>query len=195
MDKIHTLPSAQYEQATDFSEALPAPQGIGAAVAFDWGLVVQILLMPFVPLVFKSASMLKPLSFNPLLSALLYFLIVLPAAALLAIFGEGVRRGWRWTRLIQLVTNALLFLYGLVGLWSLWQGMQAGNYWRLVTEVILVIVSPIIVWRLSRPATRLWFQRVTSAQARVRHGGSWPWIIACFAIIGGVLQTLAMVFK
>jgi hypothetical protein len=26
------------------------PQGIGMAVAFDWGLVVQILAMPFLPL-------------------------------------------------------------------------------------------------------------------------------------------------
>ena len=164
-------------------------------MAFDWGLAVQTLLMPFVPLFFKNAGMLKPLSSNALLSTLLYFLIVLPFAALLAIFGEGVRRGWRWTRLIQLVANALLFVVGLVGLLSLWHSMLAGNYWGLVTSVILVIVSPIIVWRLIQPATRTWFQRVSSVQARLRHGGAWPWAIACFAIIGGVLQTLAGVLK
>lgn len=194
MNRVHTVSSAQYEPTTNVHEELPAPQGIGAAVAFDWGLVVQILLTPFVPLVFKGAGTLK-LGSNPLLSALLSFLLVLPVAALLAIFGEGVRRGWRWTRLIQLVANTLLFLYGLVGLWSLWQRMQVGDYWGLVTSVILVIVSPIIAWRLSRPGTRSWFERVSSAQARLRHGGSWPCFISCFAIVGGVLQTLAVVFK
>ena len=177
------------------SAPLPAPQGIGMAVAFDWGLAVQLLFMPFVPLFTRSHGLLPQIGSNTLLSVLLSLLISLPFAALLAIFGEGVRWGWRWTRPIQLVANALLSVVGLIGLWSLESGLQAGDYWGLVTSVILVIFSPLITWRLSRPVTREWFRRVTSTQARQRHGGSWPWLIAIWAIVGGVLQALAASLK
>jgi hypothetical protein len=56
--------------------------------------------------------------------------------------------------------------------------------------VILVIFSPLIVWRLSRPSTARWFKNVTVAEARKRHGGKWVWFIALWAIVGGVLQTI-----
>ena len=189
MSKI--VQSGQDEHIEDASAALPAPQGIGMAVAFDWGLTVQLLVMPFIPLFFKNAGMFPRIGSNALVSALVYFLISLPFAALLAIFGEGVRRGWRWTRAIQLAANALLSLVGIVGLWSLWNSLREGEYWGLVTSVILVIFSPLITWRLSRPATGEWFRHVSSAQARQRHGGAWPWLIAIWAIVGGVLQALA----
>ncbi|MEO7021923.1 MAG: hypothetical protein ABI234_17350 [Ktedonobacteraceae bacterium] len=195
MNNTKTVSPTPSEQTQITHENLPAPQGIGIAVAFDWGLAVQLLVQPFVPLFFKGTGMFKQLGTNPLLSALLYFLISLPFAALLVIFGEGVRRGWRWTGTVQLVANALLSLVGLVGLWSLWPALMAGHYWGLVTSVILVIFSPLVTWRLSRSATREWFQRVTSAQARLRHGGSWPWAIACFAIVGGISQVLVGVFR
>lgn len=190
-----TIKSIQNESPENAGSELPAPQGIGMAVAFDWGLTVQLLFMPFVPLFARNASMFPRIGSNALLSALLYLLVSLPFAALLAIFGEGVRRGWRWTRPIQLVANALLSLVGIVGLWSLWNSLKAGDYWGLVTSVILVIFSPLITWRLSRPATGAWFRRVSSAQARLRHGGAWPWLIAIWAIVGGVLQALAASLK
>lgn len=188
------LPAADERIKTD-SEELPAPQGIGMAVAFDWGLAVQVLATPFVALFVKISVMLPQLGPNRLLSAFFYFLLFSPVAALPALFGEAVRRGVRWTRGIQLAANALLSLVGLFSLWQLWNGIRAGDYWGLVTSVILVIFSPLIAWRLSRPATREWFRRVSSAHARLRHGGLWPWLIAIWAIVGGVLQALAASFK
>lgn len=167
------------------------PQGIGMAVAFDWGLAVQILVMPFLPLFFGNASFLKSLKLSPALTSIVSFLISLPFAALVAIFGEGVRRGWRWTRPLQIGFNSLLFLAGFTTLPGLWQGSKQGNYWPLVTAIILLIFSPLIAWRLSRPVTKQWFATVQSTEARKRHGGAWPWLILLWAIAGGLLQALA----
>lgn len=170
---------------------LPGPQGIGMAVAFDWGLTVQIALTPFLPLIFGGASPLKIFNGGPLGSPGVQFLLALPFAILVAIFGEGVRRGWRWTRPVQLMANALLSIAGIANLVSLKSDVSAGHYWGLYTEFLLLIISPLIVWRMSRPATAAWFRRVTSAEARRRHGGMWVVWIALWAIVGGVLQTLA----
>lgn len=167
------------------------PQGIGMAVAFDWGLVVQILAAPFLTLLLGGEGVLKAWRLGPAPAAVVTFLLSLPFAALIAIFGEGVRRGWRWTRPVQLVVNALLFIVGIAQLPNLWRSARAGNYWPVVTEVILLIFSPLIAWRLSRPATRRWFASVGSAEARQRHGGAWPWLIAIWSIVGGILQAIA----
>lgn len=185
--------STQDEKETQSpnEEALPAPQGIGMAVAFDWGLAVQILVTPFLTPSPGNLSFFKSLKLGqPLLTGLL-LLISLPFAALIGIFGEGVRRGWRWTRPIQIGFNALLTVGGIVQLFSVWQSVKTGNYWPVVTSVILLIFSPLITWRLSRPATAKWFATVTSIQARKRHGGAWPWLILIWSVVGGILQTIA----
>lgn len=190
-----TMQPPQNKHSENFTGELPAPQGIGMAVAFDWGLAVQLLAMPFAPFFLKGGGLLKLPGLNGLTSVFVSFLIALPFAVLLILFGEGVRRGWQWTRGIQVAANALLSIVGIVGLWSLWHALQSGHYWGLATSVILVIFSPLIAWRLSRPATKSWFQRVTSVQVRQRHGGLWPWLIALWAIAGGLLQTLAIFLK
>ena len=128
-------------------------------------------------------------SANPVLHA--YLLGPVPFAALLAVFGEGVRSGWRWTRPIQVVFNTLVSFGGFFALYSLWQGSKQGNYWSVVTVIILFIFSPLIAWRLSRPVTKRWFATVTSSEARKRHGGTWPWLILIWSIVGGVLQAIA----
>ena len=171
----------------------PQPQGIGMAVAFDWGLAVQILVLPFLPLFLGNASFFKALKLSPTLTIVVSSLLSLPFAALVVIFGEGLRRGWRWTRPIQMGFNLLLFLVGFTSLASLWQGSKEGNYWPLVPTIILLIFSPLIAWRLSRPATKQWFATVDSAAARKRHGGLWPWLILLWAIAGGLLQAIASV--
>jgi hypothetical protein len=161
------------------------------AVAFDWGLAVQILLMPFIFTFFSQSNPLKIAGLNPLLGAILLFVIAWLVAGGLVFFGEMVRSGRNWTRWIQIVANALLSLAGIVSIINLYRSISIGNFWPVVTEVILLIFSPLIVWRLSRPSSAYWFKLVTAADARKRHGGSWVWFIALWAIVGGVLQTIA----
>ena len=164
-----------------------APQGIGMAVAFDWGLAVQMLLTPILTLILgKSVSAQKsnanPLS-NPILSFLVYWLIAL----LFILFGEGIRSGVRWTRRVQIVGNTLGFLGGFFLLVPLWNGIKSGNYWTLAPASILLIFSPLIAWRLSRPQSARWFATVSRDEARRRHGGMWIFWIALWAVVGGTL--------
>lgn len=170
---------------------LPAPKGIGMAVAFDWGLAVQILLTPIVYTVFGQPSQMKMPGLNPALGSVLLFIVAWLVAIGLIFFGEMVRRGRYWTLWIQIVANALLSLVGIFSIIHLSQRLSMGNFWPLVTEVILLFFSPLITWRLSRPVTARWFWMVTVAEARKRHGGSWVWCITLWAIVGGVLQTIA----
>ena len=163
------------------AETLPKPQGIGMAVAFDWGLAAQMLATPFLPLVIG-----KP--FSPM------SLVTIPVAALVGVFGEGVRRGWRWTRLVQLTFNSLGFLGGLATLISVWNGAKQGNYWSVVTVVILLIFSPLIAWRMRSSQTKQWFDSTDRAKAK-RHGGVWPFLIGIWAIVGGILQALAALHR
>jgi len=130
----------------------PAPQGIGMAVAFDWGLTVQILLTPILTTFFGNSNAYPLPVGNPLLKNVLSFVIAWPVAIGIAFFGQSLRLGRRWTRKIQI---------------------------------------GVIAWRLSRPASARWFATVTKAEARKRHGGAWGWMIALWAIAGGVLQTIA----
>jgi hypothetical protein len=167
------------------------PQGIGMAVAFDWGLTVQLLATPFLALLPGISSPFSRLNLSPTLTTVISTSAVLPFAALFAIFGEGVRRGWKWTRPVQIVFNTLGFVGGFAVLFTVWQSSKVGNYWPIVTAIILLIFSPLIAWRLSRPQTAQWFATVKSSAARKRHGGAWPFLIALWAIVGGVLQAIA----
>jgi len=173
------------------AEELPAPQGIGMAVAFDWGLAVQIFLTPIIYTIFSQPNLIKLPGSNPAIGKVLLFVIAWPLACVPAFFGEMVRRGRNWTLRVQIVVNALLSLAGIIALVNLYQSLRAGNLWPLVTEVILVIFSPLIVWRLSRPSTTRWFKNVSVVEARKRHGGMWVLFIMLWGIVGGVLQTIA----
>ncbi len=167
------------------------PKGIGMAVAFDWGLVVQLLVMPFIVPLLGNFGLFQQSKTSSPMTMLISFLLSLPVAILFAVFGEGIRRGWKWTRPWQIGFNALGTLGGFASLFALWQASKHGDYWLLVTTIILLIFSPLIVWRLSRPETALWFRTVKSVDARKRHGGLWIFFIILWAIAGGVLQAIA----
>ncbi|GAC1399388.1 MAG: hypothetical protein NVSMB49_09550 [Ktedonobacteraceae bacterium] len=181
--------SIQAKTEAPVTDTQPGPQGVGMAVAFDWGLAVQILMMPTVSLLLGLPGMFK--QFGPIVGTLLSTVVTLPFAALLAIFGEGVRRGWHWTRLVQMVANALLFVGGLVVIPSTWNSVKQSNYWPLVTEVILLIFSPLIAWRMTGKRSKHWYDTVSSEVARTRHGGAWPFLIGIWAAVGGILQAIA----
>ncbi len=172
------------------TEQLPAPKGIGMAVAFDWGLTVELLLIPILTVFLGSPAISKQTPMASNFSIFFTFLISWIIAALFGIFGEGVRRGWRWTRPVQIVGNTLGFLGGLALLIQVVNNIKIGNYWTLVPAFILLIISPLIAWRLSRPETAMWFKAVTSQEARKRHGGSWVFWIALWSIIGGTFVAL-----
>jgi hypothetical protein len=180
-----------HKEAPVSEQADMQPKGIGMAVAFDWGLAVQVLVTPFVTLFLGEPGMLKSFKLNPVMNTTVSFLLSLPFVALLAIFGEGVRRGWHWTRRIQVGFNTLGFFGGFFSLYNVWQGSKQGNYWGVVTSTILLIFSPLIAWRMSRPSTKKWFATVTSSDARARHSGAWPLLILLWSIVGGVLQAIA----
>jgi hypothetical protein len=169
------------------AEQLPAPKGIGMAVAFDWGLTVELLLIPILTVFLGSPVFTKQTPMASNLTIIFTFLFSWVIAALFGIFGEGIRRGWRWTRPVQIVGNTIGFLGGFVLLIQLVNGIKIGNYWTLVPTCILLIISPLIAWRLSRPETARWFKAVTSQEARKRHGGSWVFWIVLWSIIGGTL--------
>lgn len=160
------------------------------AVAFDWGLAVELLLIPILTVFWGSPFLSKQPPTSSKFTLIFTFLFSWIFAALFGIFGEGVRRGWRWTRPVQIVGNTLGFLGGIALLIQLVNNIKAGNYWSLVPTSILFIISPLIAWRLSRPETGIWFKSVTSQEARKRHGGSWVWWIALWSTIGGTLVAL-----
>lgn len=170
---------------------LPAPQGIGMAVAFDWGLSAQMLATPIIALILRRSVPFGPTSQESGANVLLQYIFLVPAAALFAVFGEAIRRGVKLARPIQVVANSLGALGGIFSAFSLYQSSRQGNYWGAVASVILLIFSPLIAWRLSRSATRRWFEQVSSAEARRRHGGAWPWLIGIWAAVGGILQAIS----
>ncbi len=178
------------EERETAGETLPAPGGIGMAVAVDWGLAVQTFLTPIIA-VFNQSNRINIPGLNPTLSTILFFVVAWLFACVCILFGEMLRRGHNWARWIQIVVNALLSLAGIASLLNVYQSIKVGNFWPLITEVILGIISPLIVWRLSRPSTARWFKAITVAEASKRHGGKWVWFIALWAIVGGVLQTIA----
>jgi hypothetical protein len=191
-------PSLQSEHAdsapaNETTAVKPVPHGVGMAVAFDWGIAVQILVLPLLPLLLPNLSpfRLSELKIGSLPTWAASFLISLPFAALVFIFGESIRRGWNWGRRIQIVANSVGFLGGIATLANLWQDSKAGNYWSVVPSVILLIFSPLIAMQLSRRSTARWFATVSGAEAARRHGGLWPWLIAIWSLVGGILQAIA----
>src|SRR5207244_12208796 len=165
--------------------------GRRTAAALDGGITLQILRTPRIATVLDQSRPGKIPGHNPILSNALLFIIAWPLACIPALVGEMIRRGRNWALRIQIVANVLHSLVGIFSLVNLYRSIRAGNFWPLVTEAILVIISPLIVWRLSRLATARCFKPATVAEARQRHGGMWVWFIALWATVGGVLQTVA----
>jgi hypothetical protein len=165
------------------------PGGIGTGVAFDWALSVQLLTdgVFFLSATFAGSD----LAGKPLAMRLGMALGSVLGAAIVFTQGEALRRGRRVARIIQIVANALLVVYGLVNIPNLIQSLKAGQVGTLLVEVVLLVVSPLIVWLLTRRRTRAWFAMTTSGQARARHTGMWLVWMVVYAIIGGVAVALA----
>ncbi|HST88013.1 MAG TPA: hypothetical protein VLJ14_06500 [Ktedonobacterales bacterium] len=160
------------------------PAGIGTAVAFDWALAAQIVIVGLSVLVGAGPGSLgagRPIALRVLAAVLSVALAALPFA-----LGEAMRRGRQMAWVVQLVFNSLLPLTGLVQIPAAIDALGHGQFGLLVREVVVLLVSPLIVWLLTRPRTRAWLARTTSAEARARHGSArWLVSIAVIALLGG----------
>jgi hypothetical protein len=165
------------------------PGGIGTGVAFDWALTMQIITDGACFLLGVGPG--SAVAGQPFPARLALALVSIPAAALVFAQGEALRRGRRVTRIIQIVANSLLTIVGLVNIPGLIQSLKAGHVGSLIVELVLLVVSPLIVWLLTRRRTRDWFASATSAEARARHGGMWLIWIALYALIGGLAVAFA----
>jgi len=176
--------------ATVGRPAAPArPEGIGLGVAFDWALIAQFVTMAVAAVVDVRSHGLAATGAPALLPLLYLAATVLPFA-----LGEGLRRGHGWAWRIQLVANGLLTLGGLLSIPSTLAAVGKGDVWPLIPTLVLVILSPLIVWRLSRPSTRAWIARGDRAEALRRHGGAWLLQVSLPCAIGGILVGLANLY-
>jgi hypothetical protein len=160
------------------------PRGIGTAVAFDWAIGAELLMVgPLVAVGALGSAQFAAVGTPARLAA--GVATVLAAAPLLAL-GEALRRGVRQARVLQVIFQSALIVYGIVQIPQTLGELQHGHVSGLARTAYLLIVSPLAVWGLTRPQTRAWFATTTSAAARQRHGGvRWLLPIALFAVIGG----------
>lgn len=165
--------------------ARAGPRGIGTAVAFDWGLTAQLVIeTPMYALGIGPGSAMATL---PLAGRLGAAAVVLLCAAITFALGEGVRRGRRLVWLFQIALNSVIFLAGFSVLIGAIHDLGQGHVGSFVPALIMLIASPAAAILLASKRTRAWIATTTSAQARQRHGGKWPWLIAIWAIVGGAL--------
>lgn len=168
------------------------PLGVGFGVAVDWGLTVQLAGMGVVALVSNAQPHVQGSTVTtPHLPVLLMVLGYGIGAALFAALGEGVRAGRRWAWYAQVVFMGLLSIFGLVSLPGTYMALTQGQYLPLIPQVILVIIAPLILYRMLQPQTSRWYASVAPAVARARHGSPrWLAVIGAFALIGGVLMVI-----
>lgn len=186
-------PALATEQNTNKSEIQnqPAaagaikPRGIGTAVVFDWALAAQTAItVPFVALGVGIGSDAARLSTAGRLGTALVFLAVAVGAA---VFGEAMRRGVRPVWIAQIIINAGLTLLGIHDIPATLQSVQSGRLGLLIHTLVLLVISPVIAWMLTRKSTRDWIAHTTRAEARRRHGGRWLVYIITYAIISGAI--------
>ena len=112
-------------------------------------------------------------------------LLTVVFASVIFMQGEALRRGRRVAWIIQIVANSLLVLFGLTVIPDAVASLGNRHVSELVEAVVLLVISPLIVWLLTRQRTRVWIASVSSAEARARHSGTWLLWIALYALLGG----------
>ncbi|HVC03441.1 MAG TPA: hypothetical protein VND88_02080 [Candidatus Acidoferrales bacterium] len=158
----------------------PRPHGLGIAVVFDWALTAQLTTQAL-----ASATRNLGLTPNPLMisGALL-------AAALLFALGEGVRRGVKALRLVQVGLMAVITAIGVVSLVQLIIGPRSGSL--AFTTAIELSYPPWVLWRLLTPQTAAWFALPgRHKRAPLTSGWKWVAVLAIWAIAWGVVVAWA----
>lgn len=164
------------------------PRGIGTGVTFDWALAVQLLIGAITTALGIPSASDGHASIGLRVGLAAAFIV---AAALVTAQGEALRRGRRVAWRLQVAFNALLVLDGLGELPRTLAALQVGHVGQLAREIVLLIISPLLVWLLTRPSTRAWVNTTTASAAATRHGGRWIVQIALFAVISGAAIAFA----
>lgn len=159
------------------------PRGGRIGVAFDWGFGVQMAAMGLLTL--------AGVPNNGVALPRLAGLLPLAGAAVAYAQGEALRRGNGTAWWIQVLGNGALTLGGIGALTVLPRMLEQGRYGFLYTTVLLLVVSPMEVWLLTRPGSRRWYGSVTPDIARARHSGQWMTGTVAWAVVCGLLQTAA----
>lgn len=165
------------------------PRGIGTAVVFDWALGAQLVVdgVCFAAGVGPGSAL---ASWQPV--ARIAAGIVTSACAIpCALAGEAMRRGFRPFRRVQVVGNALLLVLGLASLpvtvTTLRHHGLMGHIGAILNESVLLFADGAIIWLLTRPQTKKWFETTSGAEARKRHGRRWMAGILVIAVASGVV--------
>ena len=159
------------------------PRGGRIGVAFDWGFGVQMASLGLLTLAGVPNS---GISVPRLLG-----LVPLAGAAVAYAQGEALRRGSSTAWWVQVLGNSALTVAGIGSLALVPAMLEQGRYGYLYTIALMLIVSPLEVWLLTRPGSRRWYGSVNPAEARARHGGAWLSGTAGWAVMCGLLQTAA----
>jgi hypothetical protein len=173
----------QAESAAPPAAALPGPRGIGTGVTFDWALSVQLVIGSAATILGSNLGTLD--TRQPIGARLAAGLLTLVFAAVIFVQGEALRRGRRVAWIIQIAANALLVIDGLIEIPTTIHSLEMHQISHLVRLIVLLVISPLIAWLLTRPPTRAWIASVSSAEARARHTGTWLLWITLWSIIGG----------
>lgn len=149
--------AAEFEQAPENQ-----PRGVAAAIIFDWSLALYFGVLLLVAIVQRGLNSQQAAS-----AALLTIVLGLP----IALLGEAIRRGKRWSRPTQIIISILLGAINVVGLIRdlalLLQGIRP-----VIFNSVALIAGITIIWGFTRPQTIAWFSRITSKQARERNSGT-----------------------
>ena len=114
----------------------------------------------------------------------------LVAAAGLFALGEGLRRGARALRLVQVGLMMVITVVGVVSLVTLLTGHVSGSL--VFTTAIELTYPPWLIWRLLDGETAAWFA-LSREQRRAPLTTGWKWIavLAVWAVVWGVLVAWA----
>ena len=157
------------------ASAGPRPHGLGIAVVFDWALTAQLTTQAL-------ASATRNLGFTP---DPLMIAGALAGAALLFALGEGLRRGVKALRLVQVGLMGLITLIGIVSLIQVIHGPATGSL--VFTTAIELSYPPWLIWRLLNQETAAWFA-LPGRRKRAPLTSGWKWVavLAVWAIVWGV---------
>jgi hypothetical protein len=157
------------------ANAGPRPHGLGIAVVFDWALTAQLTTQAL-----ASATRNLGFTLDPLM-----IVGALAGAALLFALGEGLRRGIKSLRLVQVGLMGLITLIGIVSLVELIIGPRDASL--VFTTAIELSYPPWLIWRLLSPETAAWFALPgTRRRAPLTSGWKWVAVLALWAIVWGV---------